>query len=76
MEVARRIHIYLDGYGWSEDKKADLPQLRHTHKVSEIPPVSKDAIISFFNASDGGDLEFLQDSITELRHNLTWSDKE
>ncbi len=74
--IARRIHVFLDGYGWSEKRNADVSRLKRVNNAFELPPASRNVLISFFNADSDEDLELLQAAIKELRCNITWSDEE
>ncbi len=70
---ARRIHVFLDGYGWSENRDAEPSQTKLVRSASELPSVVENIVkISFFNAESDGDLEYLQDAIEDLRRNLNW----
>ena len=72
---AARVHIFMDGFGWSSNRKADHTQLEVVRDASMLPPIALDCLITFFNASDAGDLELLQDRIQELRTDAQWSDE-
>lgn len=74
--IAARVHIFTDGLGWSSRRDADYTQLKIVQNASELPPLAQDCLITFFNASDAGDLEHLQDRIQELRTNARWNYEE
>lgn len=70
--TAARIHIFMDGIGWSPRRDAQHEQLELVRNASELPPIDRNCLITFFNASDAGDLEHLQDRIQELREDAQW----
>ena len=71
-EVARRIHIFRDGFGWSSRRNASTLQLRRVQTIDEIPPISRDCLITFFEALNVEDLEYLEDVLRELRLSARW----
>lgn len=74
--TAARIHIFMDGFGWSSRRDADYTQLKTVRDAKDLPPLTRDCLITFYNASNAGDLEDLQDRIQELRRDAQWSDEE
>ena len=73
---AARVHIFMDGFGWSSRRDADYTQLKYARNTKDLPPIDRDCMITFFNVSDAGDLEVLQDLIQELRSDAQWSEEE
>lgn len=73
--TAARIHIFMDGFGWSTQRDADYSQLKVVRGADELPPLDPNCLITFMNASDTDDLRHLQDMIQELREEATWSDE-
>ena len=75
MNKAARIHIFMDAYGWSPSRNARVSQLKYVQNASELPPIDRDCIITFFDAENAGDLEYLQDRIQELRSDAQWGNE-
>ncbi len=70
---AARVHIFMDGFGWSPQRDAKHAQLTIVREASMLPPLDTYCLITFFNASDVDDLDLLKDSIQELRRDAHWA---
>jgi len=70
--LVRRLHLFLDGFGWSQNRNADYSQLSVVRDAKDLPPLAPDVFISFANADDTDDLGRLQDMIQELRSDAHW----
>ena len=70
--LARRIHIWKDGFGWSGNDTTPIERFIEVKHANQLPKIAEGAVITFFTANNSDDLAQLRDMIQELHTEAKW----